>query len=332
MEHHMTDTDTRAGGTQRELTILLLDPVHPVVRTSAPAGSRFVERYGASGPAEAADLAEADVIVLRSGAALTADMMRAAPGLRAIIRAGAGLDNIDLAAATAQGVPVCSVPGGSANAVAELAVGLAIGTMRHVALADRQLRAGSWRKHELMGAEIAGSTVGVLGFGAIGSRIGAIASALGARVIAAVGSPSEARRAELAAQGVELVARDEVAARAGLLFLALPLDADTRGVVDAAFLARMPVGAYLVNVSRGGIVDERALADALASGRLAGAATDVHEVEGRGTSPLAALDDVVLTPHIGGMTAEAQERVGRVVSSILAQVARGDATLEGRVA
>jgi D-3-phosphoglycerate dehydrogenase len=326
------DAPAAVTGAGRGLAILLLDPVHPVVRATAPPGSVFVDRSGAHGPADAADLAAADVIVLRSGAALTAGMIAAAPRLRAIVRAGAGLDNIDLAAAAAQGVPVCSVPGGSAEAVAELAVGLAIATMRRVALADRQLRDGLWRKHELMGREISGSTVGILGHGAIGSRIAAVTSAMGARVVVGVGAPTEERRARLAERGVDLLAVDEVARRADVLFLALPLTDRTRGLVDAAFLARMPRGAHLVNVSRGGIVDERALADALATGRLAGAATDVHEVEGRGVSPLAAFDGVVLTPHIGGMSEEAQERVGRTVSSILAGVARDDPALEGRVA
>jgi len=314
------------------MRIALLDPIHPIVRESAPVGFTFFEHYGAHPPAQPNDLTSAQAIVLRSGGALTAEMIDAARELRVIVRAGSGIDNIDLDAARAHGVPVCSVPGQSGNAVAELAIGLALASMRHVALADRQLRAGRWAKPELMGREIAGSNVGVLGSGAIGTRIGDIAHSMGARVFATVRTPTAARVTEFEARGVALVDVDRLLAEADVLFLAVPLTATTRNLVDDRFLSRMRPGSHLINVARGGVVDETAAARALESGFLAGLGMDVHETEGRGVSPLAVFENTVLSPHIGGMSEQAQERVGRVVLSILCAVVAGEASLPGRVA
>jgi phosphoglycerate dehydrogenase-like enzyme len=195
--------------------------------------------------------------------------------------------------------------------------------MRHVALADSQIRRDLWLKPELVGRELNGKTAGVIGLGSIGTRIAALTVALGMPTLGCVARPSDARRHELAAAGVELCDLDEVVRRGDVLFVAVPLAEETRRLIDGSRLHAMRPTAYLINVSRGGVVDEQALRAALDAGEIAGAGLDVFEQEGRG-GVLNGAPNTVLTPHIGAMTQEAQERIGEILLSSI------EAALAGR--
>ncbi len=322
-------TVTAAGPAGREGTeasaprVLLLDPIAPQALADLRTDCEVVERYQPGAGELPGLVRDADVIVVRSGVRLTAEVFRHARRLKVVARAGSGTDNIDLEAARAARVQVFNVPGASARAVAELAVGLLLTVCRKIALADRQIRAGVWDKPGLLGTEVHGRTLGVVGLGRIGSRIAELGTALGMRVVATVARPDAQRAERLRATGVELADLDDLLARADAVCLAVPLDGTSRGLIGAPQLARMRDTAVLVNVSRGGVVDEEALARALRERRLAGAALDVHAAE-KTDSPLAEFDTVVLTPHIGAMTEQAQERVGRtLVSSIRTALAGG---------
>ena len=266
-----------------------------------------------------------EVVVFRSGVRITAAVLDAAPNLELLVRAGSGLDNIDIPHARSRGVQIVRVPGSSAQPVAELTFGLLLSLVRKVALADRMLREGHWPKAQLGGPLLAGKTLGIVGAGRIGSRVGEMGAAWGMRAMGCVDDPTPAVAAALAARGITLADFDTVVAEADFLCLHLPLDERTRHVVDARVLSRMKDGSFLVNVARGGVVDEQALYTELTEGdRVLGAALDVHEREGEGVvSPLAALPNVVLTPHIGAMAWDSQRLIGERVVELLGAHERG---------
>lgn len=298
--------------------VLVLDPLHDDALADLRAAVDVVVCLKVD-PAELPELVSGfDGVVVRSGVRLPAAVFERARRLRVVVRAGAGTDNIDLEAARRAGVQVGTVPGVSGGAVAELAIGLTLAVTRKIALADRQVRADLWCKPQLAGPQLAGRTMGLVGYGNIGSRVAEIASAFGMRVVASVSRDTAVRRAELAGHGVTLAPLGQLLAQADVVCVAVPLTAPTRGLIGVAELAAMKPSAYLVNVSRGGVVDEDALVAALRAGTVAGAALDVHLREGE-PSPFAGFDNVVLTPHIGAMSVDAQRAVGqRAVQSILA--------------
>jgi D-3-phosphoglycerate dehydrogenase len=303
--------------------VLVLDPIHAEAVDRMRAGFDVVVHLQPP-PDVLLDLvSDVDVVVLRSGARLPAEVFERARSLKLVARAGSGVDNIDLDAARRAGVQVFNVPGGSAGAVAELAIGLMLSVMRRISLADRQVRADVWNKAALEGDELAGKTLGVVGFGNIGSRIARIASGFSPRILATAEHLSESRRIELADRGVDLVALPRLLEESDVVCVVVPLTGRTRSMIGTAELKAMKPGAYLVNISRGGVVDETALLTALRDGVIRGAALDVHVSEGT-TSPLAELDNVVLTPHIGAMSADAQRAIGHVVvDSVVLALAGG---------
>ncbi|MGA5182910.1 NAD(P)-dependent oxidoreductase [Streptomyces pseudogriseolus] len=268
-------------------------------------------------------LHDQDAIVLRSGITLPGPVITGASRLRVIARAGNGVDNIDLEAARRAGTQVFNIPSVSSRAVAELAIALTFATARHVAAADRQVRAGVWNKAALAGAELTGKTMGVIGLGDIGGHVASLAQGIGMSVIGSVGAPTPERREAWAAQGVHLTGTRDLLAAADWVVVACPLTDRTRRLINADALAVMKPGAFLVNVGRAEIVDAHALHAALRERRIAGAALDVHTAES-GTPALADFDNVVLTPHIGAMTTDAQERIGRALAEGL------DLALAGR--
>jgi D-3-phosphoglycerate dehydrogenase len=248
------------------------------------------------GEEEVGALLGPDVVGMIAGVEpLTRRVLAGAKGLRVVSRCGIGLDSVDLAAARELGIEVLNTPDAPSAAVAELTLGLALAALRRIALADRQVRAGLW--HPLMGRLLASQVAGVVGYGRIGRRVAALFAAFGCRVLAC--DPA----ARAAASGVTLCALDELLAQADIVSLHVPLEPGTARLIDAARIARMKKGAILVNVSRGGLVDEAALHAALAEGRLAGAALDVFEREPY-AGPLAGLDQVVLTAHMGSAAEE----------------------------
>jgi D-3-phosphoglycerate dehydrogenase / 2-oxoglutarate reductase len=220
--------------------------------------------------------------------------------LRAVVKYGSGTDNIDLAAADVLGVDVSSTPGANARSVAELVIGLLLALARHIAFHDRRVREGAWERR--LGSELAGKRLGIVGYGKVGREVGRIARALGMEVVAYDPFVGEA--------DVELLDLESLLASSDAVSLHVPLGESTRGLIGARELAAMRSGALLVNTARGGIVEERALADALASGLLAGAAIDTFVEEPPVGSPLLVLDNVVLSPHAGAATAEATHRAG----------------------
>lgn len=263
-----------------------------------------------------------EVLIFRSGVKITGPVLSAGPDLRLLIRAGSGLDNVDLDTARRLGLRVVRVPGSSAQPVAEFTFALILSLARKVVLADRLLRQGHWPKSQLGGPLVAGKTLGIVGAGNIGSRVAELGRAWGMRAVGCVRNGNGAVRA-LPSEAVELTDFDTVVAEADFLCLHVPLDESTAHMVDARVLSHMKPGAFLINVARGGVVDEEALYWELAEGgRLGGAALDVHEQEGEGTmSRFADLPNVVLTPHIGAMALDAQREIGdRVIQLVDAYV------------
>lgn len=225
---------------------------------------------------------------------VTARVLEAGP-LRVVVKFGSGMDNIDVAAAEERGVKVSSTPGANARSVAELAAALLLALARNVAQHDRSVRGGSWQR--LTGVELAGKRLGIVGYGAIGRELARIARGLDLDVVAHDPLVDEA--------DIPLLPLEEVLQTSDAVSLHVPLTAETRGLIGEAELAAMKPTAFLLNTARGGLVDEAALADALGSGGLAGAALDGFEEEPLGDSPLRRLDNVVFSPHAGAATEEA---------------------------
>ena len=254
-----------------------------------------------------AALADADALVVRSAVKVGDELMAHAPKLRVIGRAGVGVDNIDAEAATRRGIVVMNTPGANAVAVAELVICEMIALARKVTMANTSMHAGKWEKKSLQGTELRAKTLGILGLGRVGIEVARRARAFGMEVI---GTDPFVSAAVARENGVTVVAMDELFAKADYLTLHVGLTPQTQGVINAKTLAAMKKGVRIVNCARGELVVEADLAAALASGQVAGAALDVFNVEPPKDSPFFGLDNVILSPHIGGSTAEAQEAVG----------------------
>ena len=270
-------------------------------------------------------LMEADPVALlvRSATAVDAELLRAAPQLRVVGRAGVGVDNINIPACTARGVAVVNTPLANSHSAAEHTIGLLLAVARNLAVADSSLRAGQWRRSELTGVEIYSKTVGIIGFGTIGRLVARRLQAFDARVIAndPYSDPDSAARA-----GVELVSKEELMRSADVVALHVPKTPETTGMVDARLIALAKPGQILINAARGGLIDDAALANSIRSsdGPHRGAGIDVWDNEPDVHSPLLELPQVVATPHLGAATFEAQERVGREVAGYIAAVLRGE--------
>jgi len=264
-----------------------------------------------------------DALVVRNRTQVDGSLLAQADHLAVIGRLGAGLDNIDLGAARERGIPVVFARGANAQAVCEYVFAALFHLVRHLAEVSDAVHAGRWPREEFIGHELGGRTLGLLGFGEVGRRVARAGLALGMHTIAydPLVTPDDVRRAGL---DVPLLPLGEVLSRTDVLSLHLPLLPETTHLIDARAISGMRRGAIIVNTSRGGVVDERALADALARGHLAGAVLDVREQEPPvQPDPLAPFSQVVLTPHLAGLTAEAQERVGASVAHDVLAVLHG---------
>ena len=255
----------------------------------------------------AGDLAQADALVVRSATKVTAALIAAAPRLRVIARAGTGVDNVDVAAASARGIVVMNAPGANSISVAELAIGLILALARHLPAADAAMKEGRWEKKKFLGEEIRDKTLGLAGLGRIGQEVARRAAAFGMRIIAHDPFISEQVAADL---GVELVSMEDLFARADYVSLHMPSNEQTRRVVNADRLARARKGIRIINTARGDLIDENALADAIEGGLVGGAALDVFQTEPPTDPRLQKLPQVVATPHIAASTREGQELVG----------------------
>jgi D-3-phosphoglycerate dehydrogenase len=254
-----------------------------------------------------AALADADALVVRSAVQADDALMAQAPKLRVIGRAGVGVDNIDADAATRRGIVVMNTPGANAVAVAELTIGLMLALARKVPAANAGMHAGRWEKKILQGAELRGKTLGILGLGRIGLEVAKRAKGFGLEIL---GSDPFVSAAVARENGIKLVTLDELIAGSNYITLHVGLTPQTTGVINAKTLAAMKNGVRIINCARGELIDDAALVEALKSGQVAGAALDVFAVEPAKNTPYAELDNVILTPHIAGSTAEAQEAVG----------------------
>jgi D-3-phosphoglycerate dehydrogenase / 2-oxoglutarate reductase len=255
----------------------------------------------------AAALAEADALVVRSAVQVDDALMEKAPKLRVIGRAGVGVDNIDAEAATRRGIVVMNTPGANAVAVAELTVGLMIALARKLPAANNSMHAGKWDKKNLQGGELRGKTLGILGLGRIGLEVAKRARGFGLDII---GSDPFVSAAVARENGIKLVTLDELIAGSDFLTLHVGLTPQTTGVINEKSIAKMKKGVRIINCARGELIEDAALIAALKSGQVAGAALDVFSVEPPKEWPYFGLDNVILTPHIAGSTAEAQEAVG----------------------
>src|SRR5580698_7273933 len=252
-------------------------------------------------------LADADALVVRSAVQVDDAMLEHAPKLRVIGRAGVGVDNIDADAATRRGIVVMNTPGANAVAVAELTIGLMIALARKIPAATNTMHAGKWEKKNLQGSELRGKTLGILGLGRIGLEVARRARGFGLELI---GSHPFVSAAVAREAGIRLVTLEELIAGSDYLTLHVGLTPQTMGVINAKSLAAMKKGVRIVNCARGELVEDAALIEALKSGYVAGAALDVFVEEPLKDSPYFGLNNVILSPHIAGSTAEAQEAVG----------------------
>lgn len=267
------------------------------------------------------ELADADALIVRSAVKVNAALLEHAHKLRVIGRAGIGVDNIDLEAATRKGIAVMNTPGANAVAVAEHTLGLMLSLARHLARANDLTRSGKWEKKSLEGTELRGKTLGIVGLGRIGIEVARRARAFAMTCIAydPFVSPDIARE-----NGVELHSLDEVLAASDYLSLHLALTPQTHGFVNSAAIAKMKKGVRIVNCARGELIDEGSLVEGIRSGQVGGAALDVFPQEPPTNSPLLNLDNVVVTPHIAGSTREAQEAVGvQIAQQVKEYLARG---------
>lgn len=255
----------------------------------------------------AADLADADALMVRSATKVTAAIIAAAPKLRAIARAGTGVDNVDVPAASGRGIVVMNAPGANSISVAELALGQILSLARHLPAADAAMKQGKWEKKKFLGEEVREKTLGLAGLGRIGQEVARRAAAFGMRLIAHDPFISEQVAADL---GVELVSLDDLFARADYVSLHMPSNANTRQMVNADRLAKAKKGIRIINTARGDLIDEGALADAIESGHVGGAALDVFQKEPTVDQRLQNLPQVVASPHIAASTREGQELVG----------------------
>lgn len=249
------------------------------------------------------ELKDADALIVRSATKVTAGLISHCQKLRIVARAGVGLDNIDVKACEQRGIKVINTPAASSNAVAELAIGLMIAMLRNVHKAHAQMKGGIWGKAGLAGSEIAGKTLGIIGFGRIGSMVADKAHCLGMCVIAYDPHPRESAF-------VKFADLDTILGRSDIITLHVALSNETKDMINADAIAKMKDGSCLINTSRGEIVDENALYEACKSGKLAGAALDVYTQEPY-TGRLLGLDNICFTPHLGASTKEAQVRIGK---------------------
>ncbi len=264
---------------------------------------------------------DADALLVRSATTVDQEVLDAAQNLKIVGRAGVGLDNVDIPAATAKGVMVANAPTSNIHSACEHAISLLLSTARQIPAADKTLRDGEWKRSSFKGVEILGKTVGIVGFGHIGQLFAQRLAAFETDIIAYDPYANPTRAAQL---GVELVELEELMSRSDFVTIHLPKTEETAGMFDADLLAKAKKGQIIINAARGGLVDEAALAEAIKSGHIRGAGFDVYATEPCTDSPLFELDEVVVTPHLGASTVEAQDRAGTDVAASVLKALSGD--------
>ena len=299
--------------------VLIADKLAPSTVEALGDGVEVRWVDGPDRPALLAAVPEADAILVRSATTVDAEVLAAGTKLKIVARAGVGLDNVDVPAATERGVLVVNAPTSNIHTAAEHAVTLLLSAARQIPAADATLRQHEWKRSKFNGVEIFGKTVGVVGLGRIGQLFAQRLAAFETHIIAYDPYVSSARAAQL---GIELVSLDELLERADMFSVHLPKTPETKGIIGKEALAKTKPGVIVVNAARGGLVDEQALADAITSGHVFAAGIDVYASEPCTDSPLFELPQVVVTPHLGASTTEAQDRAGTdVAKSVLLALA-----------
>ncbi len=308
--------------------VLATDKISEAGLAELNADSRFelVFQHDSTSEAFARELESAQALIVRSATTVGKDLLAGSSDLRVIGRAGVGVDNIDIAAATARGIAVVNAPSGNTIAAAELTMALILSAMRHVAAADASIREGKWDRARFKGSELRGRRLGLIGAGRIGAEVAIRCMAFGMEVIIYDPYLPRERADEI---GCRLTSLDEVVETGDVISTHVPLNEETRGLINSATLSRMKQGTYVVNASRGGVVNEHDLAAALVSGQLAGAGIDVYEEEPLSPeSPLLSAPNLTLTPHLGASTVEAQEHVAvEVAQNVMKVLIDGDTSM-----
>jgi D-3-phosphoglycerate dehydrogenase len=301
--------------------VLIAEELAPSVLAVLGEGFEIRHVDGADRSALLPALQDADAVLIRSATQVDAEALAAAPRLKVVARAGIGLDNVDVPAATARGVMVVNAPQSNVVSAAEQAVALLLACARNIAPANAALKEGKWQRSKWTGVEVADKTVGVVGLGRIGVLFAQRMSAFGTRLIAYDPYISPARAAQI---GVRLVSLDDLLRESDFISIHLPKTPETVGLIGKEQLALCKPTVRIVNAARGGLVDEQALADALASGQVAGAGIDVFATEPCTDSPRFAFDSVVVSPHLGASTVEAQDKAGIAVARSVRLALDGD--------
>ncbi len=303
-----------------DFKILITDGLEENGQSILRAAARVDDRAGLPAADLPAVISEYDALIVRGRTRVTADLFNAARNLRVVGRAGVGVDNIDLEAAKAHGVTVVNAPTSTTTAVAELAFGLLLALAREIPRADATMKAGQWLKKDLVGVELNGKTLGIIGYGRIGVELGRRATAFGMNVIA---YDPFIQEDDIRAGGAESVSLQDLFAWSDFISLHLPFNVQTRDLIGPMAFSQMKDGVRLVDAARGGIIDESALLAALKSGKVAGAALDVFSVEPPGATELVQDTRVVTTPHVGAQTAEAQARAAEDIANEVLAALRG---------
>jgi D-3-phosphoglycerate dehydrogenase len=300
------------------VTDMLADSGLAILRTASDMELDY--RPGLKAAALLKAVSESDALITRSGTAVTEELVNAGTRLRIIGRAGVGLDNVDVDACTARGILVINAPTANIMSATEHTMAMLLALCRNIPEAHASVKRGEWNRSKFMGTELDGKTLGIIGLGRIGTRITVRARAFGMRVIAydPYIATSVFERA-----GAERVTLDDLLARADVITVHTPLTDETRGMIGAAEMAKMRDDAVVLNIARGGIYDEQSLADALNSGKIAGAAIDVYVEEPPKDSPLLSAKNIILSPHIGANTIEAQDRVAVQTAEMVVDALRG---------
>jgi D-3-phosphoglycerate dehydrogenase / 2-oxoglutarate reductase len=301
--------------------VLIAEELSPAGIEMLAAEFDVVEVDGADRSQLLPALADVDAVIVRSATKIDAEAIAAGPRLKVVARAGVGLDNVDVPAATQAGVMVVNAPQSNIVTAAELAVGLLIASARNIPAANQALKAGEWKRSKYTGVEIYEKTVGVVGLGRIGILVAQRLSAFGVRLIAYDPYVSTARAAQI---GIRLVALDELLRESDFITIHLPKTPETVGLIGERELALVKPGVRIINAARGGLVDEHALAVAIKEGRVAGAGIDVFSSEPCTSSPLFEHESVVVTPHLGASTTEAQDKAGTAVARSVRLALRGE--------
>jgi D-3-phosphoglycerate dehydrogenase len=291
--------------------ILLTDGLEENGKAILRSKAEVVDQSGISAEDLLNVVGDYDALIVRGRTKVTAAVFDAGKKLKVVGRAGVGVDNIDLAAAKAHGVTVVNSPLATTVAVAELTLSLMLSMVREIPRADASMKAGKWLKKEFEGRELYGKTLGVIGFGRIGSAVAARAKAFEMKILAYDPLiPAE----EIARRGGEPVSFDDLLAQSDVITMHMPLTPDSRNLLNAEAFSKMKEGVFIVCAARGGVIDEQALLEALNNGKVAGAALDVYSTEPPGQTELVAHPRVIDTPHVGAQTVEAQARAANDIA------------------